>query len=183
MSTQEEAPALADLVRDAFLAADPGPSDVTDAAAQAVYGYLFDPLRDAEDPTALCAEAASGVLAAQKKHGAPVWHAARGALVGVLHAAVGHHLALEAVIGATTARLMTDADAAGGDFGAAAQGSVEGAIVAAEELGLDPTAMGGVAAAAALRTAADLGEGAGERVLHLVDRRVLGYPIRAGRVG
>lgn len=179
MSSQEQetAPDLSELVRDAFVEADPDPGRVTDAAAQAVYGYLVRALEDESDPPGLVRSAVSGVIAGAKKRTAPFWHAARGALVGVVHAGLGQRLELEPLIDAATVAAMDGAHGVGGDFAAVAQGAVEGCITAADELGLDDEALGSRAATAALERARELHEGAFEKVHGLVTRHVMGVPI------
>jgi hypothetical protein len=177
MTSQDEASLLSDNVRDAYIDAAPGPGVVTDAAAQACYGYLITALEDASDPPAIVREAVTGLIGGAKKLISPFWHAARGALVGVVHAGVGQRLALEPLIEAGTVAAMDAADALGGDFGAAAQGAVEGCILAADELSLDEAALGSCAATAALTRSTEMVEGAHEKVQHLVTRRVLGITI------
>jgi len=179
----EKAPAqeLGDSVARDLAARAPGPSDTTDAAAAAVYGYLFPFLAASDTAVEAAGAAAAGALAGAKKLTAPVWHVARGALVGVLHAGLGRRLELAPLARAATAALMREADAQGGDFGAAAQGAVEGTIVACDELGLDPSELASIVAEAALETAETLGEGAPEKVRHLVTRRVMGVTVRAPR--
>lgn len=180
MSTTEEL-SLSDRVRDAFCAAAPGPSEVTDAAAQALYGQLFRDLEGADDSAQASREAAKGLLAATKQCPAPAWHLARGATLGVIHAALGRGLEPAPLIRTVTSQLMLASDKAGGDFGAVAQGAVEGCVLAADELGLDPGALASVAATAALETSKELGDGAHEKVHHLVIRDVGGAPISVPR--
>lgn len=177
MTTQEQAPPLGDNVRDAYIEAAPGPGEVTDAAARACYGYLIGGLEGAEDPCQAVAEAVTGLMEGGKKLVSPFWHVARGALVGVLHAGVGQRLELEPLIAAATVAAMDGADGAGGDFGAAAQGAVEGCIMAADDLSLDDGALASCAAVAALTRSTEMVEGAHEKVHHLVTRRVRGVPI------
>ena len=180
MSTTEEL-SLSDRVRDAFVAAAPGPSEVTDAAAQALYGQLFRDLAGADEPAELAGQAATGLLAATKQCPAPAWLLARGAMLGVIHAALGRGLAPAPLIQTVTSQLMLASHKVGGDFGAVAQGAVEGCAVAADELGLDPGELASVAATAALETSKDLGDGAHEKVHHLVVRDVGGAPISVPR--
>ena len=176
MTSQEEA-SLSEHVRDAFVHAAPGPDSVEAAGAEACYGYLIGALEGADDAPALVRDAVTGLIEGAKKLTAPYWHAARGALVGVVHAGVGQRLALDPLVDAATAAAMEAADDRGGDFGAVAQGAVEGCIIAADELSLDPAALGSRAAVAALTCAKDMAPGAHEKVLHLVDRRVKGITI------
>lgn len=180
MANDEKTPtdALRDHVAQSFATAKPGPSEVTDSAAEAVYGYLFPFLEDAEDPAEAVAAASAGAILGTKKHGAALWHVARGAMVGSLHAGYGRRLELDPLIVAGTRRMMGEADGMGADFGATAQGSVEGAITAAEELGLDPRELAATAARAALEMSEGLGEGALEKIRHLVDRPILGVPVQ-----
>ncbi len=180
MSTTDKL-SLADRVRDAFIAAAPGPSQVTDAAAQALYGQLFRDLEGADEPAELSGEAATGLLAATKQCPAPVWHVARGATLGVIHAAVGRGFDPAPLIRSVTSQLMLASDKLGGDFGAAAQGVMEGCVLAADELALDPGALASVAATAALETSRDLGDGAHQKVHHLVTRDVGGAPVSVPR--
>jgi hypothetical protein len=172
---------LSDRVRDAFIAAAPGPSEVTDAAAQALYGQLFRALEGADDPAEPAGEAAQGLVAATKKCPAPTWHLARGATLGAIHAAVGRGLDPAPLIRSVTNQLMLAADKVGGDFGAAAQGAVEGCAMAADELALDPGALASVAATAALETSKDLAEGSHEKVHHLVTRDIGSFTITVPR--
>lgn len=176
MTSQDQA-SLTEHVRDAFIEAAPGPDDVESAGAQACYGYLIGALEGAADAPAVVREAVTGVIEGAKKLTSPYWHAARGALVGVLHAGVGQRLELEPLVDAATVAAMDAADNGGGDFGAAAQGAVEGCILAADELSLDEAELGSRAAVAALTRAMDMVPGAHEKVLHLVDRRVMGITI------
>ena len=178
---QENSPldTLTDHVRAALIAAAPGPSEVTDAAAQATYGFLFPALEGCEDEAAAAAAAAAGTLLATKKlSSAPIWHVSRGAAVGIMHAGFGRRLDLEPMLIAAVRRMMTEADGLGGDFGAAAQGAIEGSITAADELGLDPQDFAATTALAALEMSEELPEGALEKIQHLVNRRILGVDVR-----
>jgi hypothetical protein len=179
MTTKEDpSTALADNVRDAFVEAAPGPGDVTEAASQACYGYLLGALESTEDPAAEAALAAGAVIEGAKKLISPFWHAARGALIGVLHAGLGQRQDLGPLIDGATRGAMDAADRAGGDFGAAAQGAVEGCVIAADELSLDPAELGSRAACAALLRAREMGDAAQRKIQHLVTRRAEGVTIR-----
>lgn len=180
MATEEKTPTeiLRDHVAECFATAKPGPSEVSDSAAEAVYGYLFPFLEEADDPVEGAAAAAAGAILGTKKHNAALWHVARGAMIGLAHAGYGRRLELDPLVVAATRRMMRESDGMGADFGAAAQGAVEGAITAADELGLDPQAFAATAARAALEMSEELGEGALEKIRHLVNRRVLGVEVR-----
>ena len=112
-----------------------GQHDVTDAAAQALYGQLFGALGGEADQAEQTGEACAGLVLANKKGAFSLWHLARGGAIGVTHAAVGRQLDPADLLSAGVKRMMVDADGQGADFGAVAQGVLEGALVAAGELG------------------------------------------------
>jgi len=119
------------------------------------------------------AQAMAGVVEAAK-HVPPVWHAARGAVLGAARATSGATLDPYRVLGLAAAALVERADKGGGDFGAAAKGAVEGAILAAEAVGLDDERAASAAATAAYEKARERDTAAGERVLAVVHRPVMG---------
>lgn len=175
--SEETTVSLTDLVRDSYVEAAPGPGKVEGAAAQAVYGHLIHALEGAEDTDAVVRNAVTGVIEGGKKLVSPYWHVSRGALIGVIHAGVGQRLELGPLIDAATSAAMDASHDSGGDFGAAAQGAVEGCVLAADELSLDEAALGSRAATAALDHSQEMVEGAHEKVHHLVTRRVKGIEI------
>lgn len=178
MTTQEAAQELLLHVREAFISASPGPDDVEDAAAQAVYGFLFPALEGAEDDRELVRQAVTGALEGAIRSGAPVWHASRGALIGVLHAAVGRGAAPGPWIDAAVGAALGATHAVDADYGAAAEGALEGCVLAADELGLSPSELATRAARAALDWACAVGPPAHDKLAHLVTRHVMGIPVR-----
>ena len=151
-----------------------GQHDVTDAAAQALYGQLFGALGGEADQAEQTGEACAGLVLANKKGAFSLWHLARGGAIGVTHAAVGRQLDPAELLSAGVKRMMVDADGQGADFGAVAQGVLEGALVAAGELGLHEASLGTADAVAALETAADLGPAASAKVRRIVNRPIMG---------
>ena len=169
---------LKSAVLDSLLALPvPDPSSVTDTAAQTLYGQLFGALGGSVDVEARSADACAGVVLAVKKMDVALWHLARGATIGVLHAVVGRHLDPGPVLSACVAGMMEETDGFGADYGAVAQGAVEGAIIGSQELGLDPSDLGTQVATAALEKAISMGDVAREKIQHLVNRRTMGYTI------
>ena len=154
--------------------AAPGPGDVASTVETVVHRVLV-PLAsgDPAELTEAVAAAMSGVIDAAKDV-PPVWHAARGAVLGTLRATSGAPIDSYVAIEHATAALVERSDATGGDFGAAAKGAVEGAILGAEAVGLDDEKAASAAATAGWETARKRSEAAGERVKHVVHRQVMG---------
>jgi hypothetical protein len=166
--------ALCDSVCSAAQSGAAGKADATDAAAQALYGQLFGALGGEADHAEQTSEACAGLVLANKKGAFFLWHLARGGAIGVTHAAVGRQLDPAELLGVCVRRMMIDADGQGADFGAVAQGVLEGALMAARELGLHEASLGLAVAVAALETAADIGPAASVKVRRIVNRPIMG---------
>jgi len=126
------------------------------------------------DQAAQTGDACAGLIQANKKGAFSLWHLARGGAIGVTHAAVGRQLDPAQLLAAGLQRMMNEADELGADVGAVAQGAVEGALVAARELGLHEAQLGSAVAIAALETATGMGPAATAKVRRIVDRPILG---------
>ncbi len=160
---------------------NPGPSEVDHVFAICVRDALTDALGDGSDLTAGIGQLCKGTIGATKKLGVPIWHAARGAVIGLYAAGHPAGIDLTEAIRTAAAVLMQESDKIGGDFGAVAKGVVEGAIEGADLFGLEWRGPASVAANAALVTAKELGEGAIEHVHHLVTGRIHSVPVSIDR--
>ncbi len=169
----------ADEVQELYTQAKPEVNEVPDAARDAVLRILAPALRtasgDANARAAQIGEVLHGLTLAVKKAGDSVWHAARGALEGTIHAAVAASCdPLEALREATRV-LVTEQLELEGDFAAAAKGAVQGAIQACEELGLDVQRAARETARVAFETAHAARKAAGVKVKEVLGVKVLGY--------
>ena len=111
-----------------------------------------------------------------KKAVCPTWHASRGTLVGVIHAAGGAGGDVHEAIRTATSTLVRETAAMDGDFGAVAKGAVQGCIQGAEERGLDIDECAHVAAEAALQAAEGMRPSAVVKIRHAVSGSVDGIP-------
>jgi hypothetical protein len=168
-----------DEIKSLYIDSAPSLGDVPWTAGEALRVVLAPLLAEqresVEQLAALYSQAAIGIVQAAKKTGDPMWHVARGAADGVLHAAVEARVDPFAAMVAVTRGMVAELLDMEGDFAAAAKGAVQGAIEAAEELGLDPQRAAHLAARAGFETSDAVRKAAGIRVMEVVGWRVMGY--------
>ena len=179
-SKQAEAPAgsgCGDLIKAALLAAKPGPSEAAEATGGLVRDQLLEASRNGHDILEAAADAAKGIAAAATKGAVTLWLASRGATAGATLAA--HELRRDAgpVVAVVTRTLVEELLTGDADFGAAAKGSVQGAIWGADLTGgeIDPAAACRAAARVAWETAVAKRASAGERVRHILRNPIETY--------
>jgi len=176
----EETQSLAESITKQIIDAKSEPGDLAGDVEEITRSFLAQALReadDATDPQTLVEEVGRGVAESLKKV-SPTWHAARGALSGVLKGSMAAKVdAFESIEKLTTilveSTLATDAD-----FGAAAKGAVIGALEGAEARGLDEPRAGSRAASVAFAVAHATRPSAGVRVKDIIGDRVAGIPIK-----
>ncbi|MFT5049189.1 MAG: hypothetical protein ACI8QZ_000579 [Chlamydiales bacterium] len=173
----EQETSLTDQIRDRFKADAPGAPVCEKYAEELVAGTLASAVRADADPSAILEQVLAGVVKGVTAAGAPLWLAARGAMLGALRSSGASGMDHRAVLEQVPTDLVRLADAGGGDFGAAAKGAVEGAIEAAEITGIRASDAAEVAASAAYRAAVALRPSAGIRIRHITTPAVRGIPI------
>jgi len=168
---------LADQIRDRFKSDAPGAPVCAEYAEDLVAGMLAGSVRGDADPGAVLEQVLAGLVKGATAAGAPLWLAARGAMVGALRSSGASGLDHRSVLEQVPTHLVRLAEAGGGDFGAAAKGAVEGAIESTEITGISESQAASVSANAAYRAALAMRPSAAIRIRHITTPQVRGISI------